>query len=299
MDEANSPTHTARMNVIAGDTHDLAPRWPTWQEGLCGFGYWLAFVLVLEPGNILRAAALGYSLDITHEITRMLAASLLGAVVTPMVFALVRRYPLATPDLTRRLTLHLAGALGLSAGLIIASCLLAAWGFEGAWLPSLRTLQREFAANGLLLMFALTGLIAIAHVIVSGQIARVRREAMPSPATSPEDPGTEAASRVRIKHRHRDYDIDLATIDWVESQGNYVALHVGTAVHLLRETLTAFERRVDAAQFLRVHRRLLVREDRIATIKPLSNGDAQLTLTDGTELRASRSFRSQWRRERA
>lgn len=57
-------------------------------------------------------------------------------------------------------------------------------------------------------------------------------------------------------------------IDWAESAGNYVCLHVGPATHILRETITALESRLGARQFLRVHRSTLVNVDRIKTLRP-------------------------------
>src|SRR5271157_905359 len=52
-------------------------------------------------------------------------------------------------------------------------------------------------------------------------------------------------------------------IDWAESAGNYVCLHVGGNTHILRETITSLEGRLGPRQFLRVHRSTLVNVDRI------------------------------------
>jgi two-component system LytT family response regulator len=80
-------------------------------------------------------------------------------------------------------------------------------------------------------------------------------------------------------------------IDWAESAGNYVCLHVGTVTHILRETITALEGRLGARQFLRVHRSTLVNVDRIKTLKPSLYGDYSILLRDGTKLTLSRGFR--------
>jgi len=80
-------------------------------------------------------------------------------------------------------------------------------------------------------------------------------------------------------------------IDWAESAGNYVCLHVGTVTHILRETITALENRLGARQFLRVHRSTLVNVDRIKTLKPSLYGDYSILLRDGTKLTLSRGFR--------
>ena len=80
-------------------------------------------------------------------------------------------------------------------------------------------------------------------------------------------------------------------IDWAESAGNYVCLHVGNVTHILRETITALESRLGARQFLRVHRSTLVNVDRIKTLKPSLYGDYAILLRDGTKLTLSRGFR--------
>jgi two-component system, LytTR family, response regulator len=80
-------------------------------------------------------------------------------------------------------------------------------------------------------------------------------------------------------------------IDWAESAGNYVCLHVGNVTHILRETITALENRLGARQFLRVHRSTLVNVDRIKTLKPSLYGDYAILLRDGTKLTLSRGFR--------
>lgn len=80
-------------------------------------------------------------------------------------------------------------------------------------------------------------------------------------------------------------------IDWAESAGNYVCLHVGAATHILRETITALESRLGQRQFLRVHRSTLVNVDRIKTLRPSLYGDYAILLRDGTKLTLSRGFR--------
>jgi len=80
-------------------------------------------------------------------------------------------------------------------------------------------------------------------------------------------------------------------IDWAESAGNYVCLHVGANTHILRETITSLEGRLGPRQFLRVHRSTLVNVDRIKTLRPSLYGDYAILLRDGTKLTLSRGFR--------
>jgi two-component system LytT family response regulator len=86
--------------------------------------------------------------------------------------------------------------------------------------------------------------------------------------------------------------VDLDAVDWIETQGNYQALHVGAATHLLRETSERLEARLDPARFVRIHRRAIVAVGRVRKMEPLANGDANVHLSNGAELRLSRRHRA-------
>jgi two-component system, LytTR family, response regulator len=85
--------------------------------------------------------------------------------------------------------------------------------------------------------------------------------------------------------------LDLAAVDWIETQGNYLGLHAGGTTHLVRGALRAFEPRLDPARFARVHRRIVVALDRVVEVTALEGGDADLRLRDGAVVRLSRSYR--------
>ena len=80
-------------------------------------------------------------------------------------------------------------------------------------------------------------------------------------------------------------------VDWIEAAGNYVRLHAGPACHLLRETMTAIERRLDPAKFLRIHRCRIVNVDRVERLQPWLNGEYAVVLRTGTRLTLSRGCR--------
>jgi len=89
--------------------------------------------------------------------------------------------------------------------------------------------------------------------------------------------------------------LPVGDIDWIETRGNYLALRAGKTTHLIRETLTAFEAKLDPAAFVRIHRRVLVALDRVSEVAPAGNGDATVTLHDETQLRVSRNYRQRLR----
>lgn len=257
--------------------------WPTWLvECACGFLYWLAFLVVLEPDNMLRANEAGRPLAIGQEALRIVVAALLGSAVTPLLLRFSRRFPLHGRQRLRHGLVQLGGITGLACMLIVVSCFLAAWGYKGAWLPSLAYLCNELIGNGLLLTFALLALVAMASVV-----ARLRASGLPKLA-SHESP---YLTRIAVKHRGRQAFLEMAQVEWIETQGNYLALHVGTSTHMIRETSVSFEAKLDPQCFVRIHRRSIVAIDRVRQLQPLTNGDALLRLASGQELRASRSYR--------
>jgi hypothetical protein len=79
---------------------------------------------------------------------------------------------------------------------------------------------------------------------------------------------------------------------FVEAAGNYVEFHTATRAHLVRGTLAAWEARLTARGFVRVHRSRLVNRARIASLKPTPSGDMEITLDTGAALIGSRRYRA-------
>ena len=99
------------------------------------------------------------------------------------------------------------------------------------------------------------------------------------------------AARVAVRRGSRIVVVDWADVDWIEAADNYVTLHVGPAEYLLRNTLTAVDRELDSARFVRVHRSAIVQIDRIVELVPETHGDFTLRLRDGSKVALSRTFR--------
>ena len=78
---------------------------------------------------------------------------------------------------------------------------------------------------------------------------------------------------------------------WISAAGDYVELHARTgAVHLLRETMSALEARLDPAKFIRIHRSRIVRRDQITELISQDDGEYVIKLLDGSEHRCSRTY---------
>ncbi|MEO7920658.1 MAG: LytTR family DNA-binding domain-containing protein [Thermoanaerobaculia bacterium] len=86
--------------------------------------------------------------------------------------------------------------------------------------------------------------------------------------------------------------VEVADVDWIEAQANYVALHVGKETHLIRETLGAIEERLDPERFVRIRRTAIVNLARVKALKPWTKDEHVVVLKDGTRLAVGPSFRA-------
>lgn len=90
--------------------------------------------------------------------------------------------------------------------------------------------------------------------------------------------------------------VRVADIDWVETAGNYVRLHVGRESHLVRETMGTFESQLDPRRFVRTHRSTIVNFDRVVQLIPSFGREYVVVLRDGTRLKLGAQYRDNVRR---
>jgi two-component system LytT family response regulator len=115
---------------------------------------------------------------------------------------------------------------------------------------------------------------------VRDQLAAIRESTAGKPAASP--PGAKPAlSRLMAKSGDRVVLIKAEQIDWIESAGNYVIVHVGAERHILRETMATLEGELSPKDFVRLNRSLIVNVRTIVELKSQGRGEYFATLTDG------------------
>ncbi len=98
--------------------------------------------------------------------------------------------------------------------------------------------------------------------------------------------------RVMIKSAEEVIFLKAREIDWIAPTGNYLQIHKGKETHLLRETMSAIEAKLDPKQFVRIQRSTIVNVERIKKLHPLFRGEYEVVLLDGTRLTSSRAYRS-------
>jgi len=93
-----------------------------------------------------------------------------------------------------------------------------------------------------------------------------------------------------VPHRSEVVRIPVQDIDLIVAERDYMRIHVGPRSFLLHETITELERRLDPAEFVRLHRSTLARRDRIVGFKHNGAGAWQAQLHDGRWLRVGRTY---------
>ena len=101
----------------------------------------------------------------------------------------------------------------------------------------------------------------------------------------------EIPDRFIIKSGGRVVFLRVEEIDWMSSVGNYVRLHVGRDSHLMRETMSAMEEKLDPDRFMRIHRSTIVNLDRVKEVQPWTKGEYVVIMRDGNRLIMSRRYR--------
>ncbi len=124
---------------------------------------------------------------------------------------------------------------------------------------------------------------------LSDQLRGLLRQYAEEEHTEDDEPPP-SIERFTVRSRNRIYFVDVADVQWVESEGDYVALHDGEETHLVRKTMKELEERLDSRRFLRVHRSYIVNTDYVEELRPLDHGTYRLIMAAGTPLKTSRGY---------
>lgn len=264
-------------------------------------GFWVAILAVQLVFNALvtwldlRRADPGYPWwpPFVWEATSSLVVGLL----IPVVAAFDRRFPLRWDRWRRHLPLHVAASVAFCVAHIVGMVVLrkavyATVGLTYATPEAWRTFAYEYLKDA-----RSYALILVAFYSWRLFLLRLQGEARvldapeppqdaPPPAAAPSRP-----ERFLVRKLRKEFLIAASDIEWLQAQGNYVALHVNGHDYLVRSTLSAFVEQLDPARFVRVHRSYVAHLDRIAEIAPTDDGDARLTMRDGSVIPCSRRYR--------
>ena len=101
----------------------------------------------------------------------------------------------------------------------------------------------------------------------------------------------EKSARIAIRAKGRILFIDAADVIAVEAKGNYILLLHTSSSHMLRESISTMEEKLNLHGFVRIHRSVLVNAAMVEEMRPLSTGAYVVRVRGGRELTASRTYK--------
>lgn len=102
---------------------------------------------------------------------------------------------------------------------------------------------------------------------------------------------TGSSGRLLVPDRGTLRLIDSQSIEWLEADDNYVHVHAGRQVFLLRRTLQDLLTQLGERYFVRIHKSTAVNIAAISALAPLFKGDHEVQLRSGHTLRLSRRYK--------
>jgi two-component system, LytTR family, response regulator len=94
--------------------------------------------------------------------------------------------------------------------------------------------------------------------------------------------------RIGVRTGAKTVVVDVESIDWVEAVGDYARIHAGKRAHLVAQRMHALERLLEAGDFIRIHRSLIVNLQRVRELHREPDGSGTIVLHDGIRLRVAR-----------
>jgi two-component system LytT family response regulator len=98
--------------------------------------------------------------------------------------------------------------------------------------------------------------------------------------------------RIAIRDGGTTNCVDVDAIDWIDAAGDYMCVHADGDTFVLRGTMKRLEDVLDPETFVRVHRSAIVNRHRVTSMRPHRNGEYFLRLGNDTELKLSRTYKS-------
>lgn len=266
-------------------------------------GFWVALHVVNALGNSIttlidiRRSGLGDKYQDWEPAVWEWSSNLVLLALVPFLVWFTRRFPLHFDTWRRNLPWHVLASLAWSmvhvaAMVALRKLVYAAQGDVYDFGHPLAEFGYEYLKD--VRGYAFSVLFIEIYRLV---LRRAQGEArlLDAPDDGVPTDAVERPERFLVRKLGREFLVNAADIEWAQSAGNYVNLHVKQREYPLRTTIAALEQRLDPARFQRVHRSYLVNLDQVGAIEPLDTGDARLHLRDGGTLPCSRTYRQQLR----
>jgi two-component system LytT family response regulator len=102
--------------------------------------------------------------------------------------------------------------------------------------------------------------------------------------------GDKYATRFAARSGSRIQIVLVDDVEWIGAAADYAEIHARGRTHLLRETMSGLEQKLDPTKFVRIHRSRIVRSACISELRSIDNREYVVKLADGSEHRSSRTY---------
>lgn len=138
-----------------------------------------------------------------------------------------------------------------------------------------------------------TVLNKVKQVVEEKKSARVQQQlrallAEWSPPAGTPLPPRQYLKKLIVKKGNQTVFVDVEAIDCIEANDYYLIIYEGKHQHLLRASLNSLEDQLDPAQFLRIHRSVMLNIAQIESLQPHLNGELQVKTKNGKSYKMSR-----------
>lgn len=95
-----------------------------------------------------------------------------------------------------------------------------------------------------------------------------------------------------VPHRSEMIRISASDVERIDAERDYMRLSVSGRSYLIHQTISELERRLDPERFIRLHRSVIVRRDRIVKLRHDGLGAWYAELVDGASVRIGRTYQA-------
>lgn len=215
----------------------------------------------------------------------------------PVLILFWRRYPLKLTAIKSQVVKHLVVSLIFC---ILHVCIMvtlrevaywiAGWNYDFG--PILREFLYEYRKDvwGYAFLLTLYQVYQFIYSRLKGEANLI--EAQPTPEQNLD---CNVPDHLLVKKLDREFLVNVADIEWMESAGNYVNLHSAGRIYPLRSTLSDLSHRLKEKGFSRTHRSYAVNFSAIDHISYQSSGDGEIQLKNGNTVALSRRYKDDFK----
>jgi DNA-binding LytR/AlgR family response regulator len=240
-------------------------------------------------------ARAGHPVPLWQPVVWEFSSSLMLWLLVPLVNRMIDRFPLTRATWWRSLPAHALAIAPFSllhvVGMVLLriavySTVVLHYAFSPFWVQW----RYEFGKDVLTYATLVAALPAF-RVYARWLLTKFDKTISAAPPAAPtKDPAP--VDRLVVRKRNREFILEAAEIDRIESAGNYVTIYATGESYRMRDSLESVLRRLGEQRFARVHRTHVVNISRIREIQPWDHGDYRIVMKDGSFVNFSRRYRS-------